>query len=293
MQAFSQVMTHAPQLLPQSTWPPPSLPLPQLPALAVPPPAQQLHIMLQQTAGLQMTGAQPWGLAAAGLPVAAPPSSSAAPASTRPPPGGAGSIISNNSSMRSCPYQVQLPTKLSSFMSLQHVYQWFCSPLSEAGGLSPQQLEELYGSGWRTGKPNRKMWYYVLSVVRAVQQRLGRSTAGSRRGAALSAEQIVQQLDVERGRRPVASYIRGVLSKPSGGSLYSVVVHHTQQQHAPCRNHAQPTVARSAFTCRFALFLCTMQPLDGVRQQHCRQQDMFSHAQCTWRVDQHACTAGT
>ncbi len=111
---------------------------------------------------------------------------------------------------------MDLPTKLSGFQSLSHVWAWYNSPLAEAGGLSPNQLEQRYRSDWRSGRHNRKMWCYVLSVVRAVQQRVGSTVRGSHRGAQLDQQQIVQQLDAERGAMPVASYIRKHLKAQPG-----------------------------------------------------------------------------
>jgi hypothetical protein len=63
------------------------------------------------------------------------------------------------------------------------------------------------------------MWCHVLAVVRAVQQRVGTAITGSRRGAQLDEQQIVRQLDEERGRVPVASYIRNVLPASRGKVL--------------------------------------------------------------------------
>jgi hypothetical protein len=40
-----------------------------------------------------------------------------------------------------CPYHVQLPKALSGFQSLSHVWAWYASPMVEAGGLSPNELE--------------------------------------------------------------------------------------------------------------------------------------------------------
>jgi hypothetical protein len=107
-----------------------------------------------------------------------------------------------------CPYHVQLPRKLSGFQSLSHVWAWYTSPLAEAGGLSPKELEQRYGSYWRSGARNRQTWCRVMAVVRAVQQRVGTAVSGSHRGARLSEHQIVEQLDVERGSVQVATFIR-------------------------------------------------------------------------------------
>lgn len=104
-----------------------------------------------------------------------------------------------------------LPRKLSGFMSLHHVYSWYKAPIAEASNRSPEQLETEYGSRWRPGAANRKMWCYVMSVVRAVQARKGQSKTGSHQGAMLNEEKIVQQLDAERGQWPVSKYVRDVL----------------------------------------------------------------------------------
>lgn len=47
-----------------------------------------------------------------------------------------------------------------------------------------------------------------MAVVRAVQQRVGTAVSGSHRGARLNEQQIVAQLDVERGSVQVAKFIR-------------------------------------------------------------------------------------
>jgi len=53
-------------------------------------------------------------------------------------------------------------------------------------------------------------------VVRAVQRRVGTAVNGSHRGAQVNPQQIVAQLDAERGPIPVAKFIRTRLRATPG-----------------------------------------------------------------------------
>ena len=150
-----------------------------------------------------------------------------APAAVHGPSTGDQCQRTTSSSSSDCPYHATLPRKLSAFLSLQHIYDWYCTGLPDAGGLSPRQLEVQYASRWRKGAANCKMWCCIHKVVEEVRLR-----AGGAVGKAVSdavAQRILRQLDQERGKGTVAGYVRGTFGKT--GKCLQLVTAATCKQH--------------------------------------------------------------